>query len=250
MSKSFAGKVVIITGANSGIGESAALAYLEAGATVYGIARRKDAIDAASKKHPGITWRQADVAKNPEISAVIERIAKEAGRIDVLVNNAAIFAVGPLDQLPDEAARAQFDINVHGLWFATRAALPALKASKGSILNLSSAAGHKPVPGASHYGATKAAVESFTRSWALELAPAGVRVNALAPGPTETPVFDKLGLPTEMVPQVKAQFVSQVPLARMASVEEVSRWAVTLTDPGVTWLTGQVLSVDGGMSLT
>jgi NAD(P)-dependent dehydrogenase (short-subunit alcohol dehydrogenase family) len=132
----------------------------------------------------------------------------------------------------------------------TQAALPALKANQGTIINISSAAGHKAVPGAAHYGATKAAVESLTRSWALEFAPAGVRVNAIAPGPVDTPVFDKAGFPAEMIPAVKASFVKQVPLGRMASTDEVARWVVAIAEPKVTWITGQVFSVDGGMSLT
>ncbi len=104
--------------------------------------------------------------------------AREAGRLDVLVNNAAIFQIAPLEESTAEHVRSQFEANVYGTVFATQAALPALKASRGTVVNISSAAGHKTAPGAAIYGATKAAVESLTRSWALELAPHGVRVNA------------------------------------------------------------------------
>jgi NAD(P)-dependent dehydrogenase (short-subunit alcohol dehydrogenase family) len=167
-----------------------------------------------------------------------------------VVNNAAIFAFAPLEQSTEELIRSQFEINVYGPSFVARAALPALKASRGSIINISSAAGHKALPGGAHYGATKAALESLTRSWALELAPHGVRVNSIAPGPTETPGFEKLGPSPEARAAIKEAFVKQVPLGRMASTDEVVRWIVAMADPGVTWMTGQVLSIDGGMSLT
>ncbi|HEY4118115.1 MAG TPA: SDR family oxidoreductase [Byssovorax sp.] len=250
MSKGFEGKVVIVTGANSGIGEAAAVGFADKGARVYGIARRKDALEAARARHPKIQWALADVANAADVKAAIEATAREAGRVDVLVNNAAIFAFAPLEAATEAMIRAQLDVNVLGLTFATQAALPALKASRGSIVNVGSAAGHKPAPGGSHYAATKAAVESMTRSWALELAPHGVRVNAVAPGPTETPGFDKLDVPSDMVAAVKAEFVKQVPLGRMASAAEVARWIVLVGDPSVTWMTGHVLAIDGGMSLT
>lgn len=249
MTKTLAGKVVVVTGASSGIGEAAAAAFETAGARVFGLARRSDAIAAARDRHPRIHWFLADVTQPRQLDAAFSSILEEAGRIDVLVNNAAVFAIAPLEQTTDEMIRGQLEINVFGAIAAARAALPALKASRGSIVNISSAAGHKPVPNGSVYGATKAALESLTRSWALELAPAGVRVNAIAPGPTDTPVFAKLGL-GEGTQGVKDAFVSQTPLGRMASSEEMAKWIVAIAEPAASFVTGQIWSVDGGMSLT
>jgi NAD(P)-dependent dehydrogenase (short-subunit alcohol dehydrogenase family) len=250
MAQAFEGKVVLVTGANSGIGEAAALAFARGGARVFALARRKEALEAARAKHPQLDWLLADVTKASQVNAAVQSATREAGRLDIVVNNAAVFYFAPLDQASEEQMRSQFETNVFGLAFVTQAALPAIKASRGSIINISSAVGHKPAPGGANYAATKAAVESLTRSWALELAPHGVRVNAIAPGPTETAGFDKLGVPAEALPALKANFVKQVPLGRMASTEEVAHWIIAIADPNVTWMTGQVLSIDGGMSLT
>ena len=250
MNKSFEGKVVIVTGANSGIGEAAALAFQEAGANVYGFARRKDAAGAGREKHPQIRWMVADVANEAQASEAVEAVVREAGRLDVVVNNAGVGTFVPLELSAGEVIRPQFEVNVLGTTFVTRAALAALKVSKGSIVNISSTVGHKPSPGAAHYGATKAAVESLTRSWALELAPHGVRVNAIAPGATDTPGLGKLGAPAEVLPQLKEAITKQVPLGRMAASPEIARWIVAISDPSVTWVTGQVLGIDGGMSLS
>jgi len=250
MSSAFEGKAVLVTGANSGIGETAAVRLQEAGATVFGLVRREDALAAARSRHPRVHWLLADVTNEAQVSAAVQTAAKEGGRIDVVVNNAGSGTFAPLEQSTAEMVRSQFEVNVFGLTNVTRAALAALKSSRGSIVNIGSAAGHRPMPGGSHYGATKAAVESLTRSWAVELAPFGVRVNAIAPGPTDTPVFEKLGLPKEAISAAKAQFVKHVPLGRIASTDEIVHWIVALADPSVTWVTGQVLSIDGGMSLT
>jgi NAD(P)-dependent dehydrogenase (short-subunit alcohol dehydrogenase family) len=249
MNTAFDGKVVIVTGATSGIGEATASAFQEAGARVYGFARRKDAVGAAREKHPNIQWLVADVADEVQATRAVAEIVHEAGRLDIVVNNAGVGVFAPLENSTGETIRPQFEVNVLGTTFVTRAALAALKASKGSVVNISSASGHRPAPGAAHYGASKAAIESLTRSWAVELAPYGVRVNSIAPGPTETPGIDKLGVPAEAIPQLKQGLVKGVPLGRMADSREIARWVVAIADPSVTWVTGQVLGIDGGMSV-
>jgi len=239
-----------VTGANSGIGEATAVAFHEAGALVFGTVRTQRALDPTRSRSPGIRWIQADASQQGQVQGAVDAVTREAGRLDTLVNNAGIFKFAPLEESTEELVTAQFAVNVYGSSFFARAALPALKASRGTIVNMSSAAGHKPSPGGAHYGATKAAIESLTRSWALELAPHGVRVNAIAPGPTDTPGFEKAGMSPQAVRALKEEFVTQVPLGRMASAKEIARWVVAIADPSVTWVTGQVLSIDGGMSLT
>jgi NAD(P)-dependent dehydrogenase (short-subunit alcohol dehydrogenase family) len=242
---SYEGKTVVVTGANSGIGEATVVAFAQAGANTFGVAHVPTASDAARARHPEVRWLAADVVKPRELEDAIARAVDQTGRIDALVNNAGVYQFATLEESSEEMIRRHFEINVFGLIRATQIALPALTASRGTIVNISSVAGHRPTSGASIYAATKAAVESLTVSWALELAPKGVRVNAVAPGPIDTPGVERL----EGSAAVKAQLTARVPLGRMASSDEVARWIVTVADPSVTWMTGEVLAIDGGMGL-
>lgn len=248
--KRFEGKVVLVTGASSGIGEATALAFAAEGARVYGLASREETSRAARERHPNIHWLAADLAKPTEIEAAANRIAKEESRLDALVNNAGIYLFAPLQGSDSSILRRQFETNVFGLVAITQAVLPRLIESKGTIINVSSTSAKKPTPNQSIYAATKAAVESLTRSWAVELGPSGVRVNAVAPGPTETPGIARLPFPKEAMEAARAQVIASLPLGRIGRSEEVAHWIVALADPAVTWITGQVLGVDGGLAAT
>jgi NAD(P)-dependent dehydrogenase (short-subunit alcohol dehydrogenase family) len=244
---SYAGKIALVTGAGSGIGEATAIALCASGATVYGLTSNQTTLSAARQKHPDIRWLAADVGKRAEVAVAVKSATAE-GRLDLLVNNAGIYKFASLDASDEEMVRRQFDVNVIGAIFVTRAALPALRASRGAIVNVSATSARKASPGQVVYAATKGALESFTRSLASELAADGIRVNAVAPGPTMTGGISKMREASKLPNAGNEQISKLIPLGRIGTAEEVAHWILTLGDPQVTWVTGQIVGVDGGMT--
>ncbi|MFD2792382.1 SDR family NAD(P)-dependent oxidoreductase [Promicromonospora vindobonensis] len=244
------GKVVIVTGAGSGIGRATARAFARAGAHVLGVGRRPAALAETAAGHAEIATLSTDLRSPGAPQHVVDTATDRWGTLDVLVNNAGTTAMMSLADTTADGIDGLLSLNVTAPSLLASAALPHLLRSKGSIVNISSTYGHRPLPGAAHYAASKAAVEQLTRSWALELAADGVRVNAVAPGPTESQALTAAGLPDATVEEIKRDEAARIPLGRRGEPEEVASWIVRLADPATTWLTGQVLAVDGGLHLT
>jgi NAD(P)-dependent dehydrogenase (short-subunit alcohol dehydrogenase family) len=244
-------KVVIVTGGSSGIGRAAALSFAKRGARVIITARHAAPLKETADLHPNIVDLVADAAAPSDAVRTVAKAVDTWGRLDVLVNNAGAGAIFPLsDAMADQIAKI-FAVNVLGPSLLAAAALPYLKPTKGTIINVSSTFGHRPVAGLSHYAASKAALEHLTRCWALELAPHSVRVNAVAAGPTESGALTgMMGLPPEHAAAIKKQERERIPLKRRGEPDDVAWWIVRLADPASDWVTGQVIAVDGGLGLT
>jgi NAD(P)-dependent dehydrogenase (short-subunit alcohol dehydrogenase family) len=243
-------KVVLVTGGSSGIGRATARCFAEEGAKVIITGRRATALVEAARDHPGISTLVADAAAPQDAAWTIARALEAHGRLDVLVNNAGAGAILPLAEATAERIESIFAVNVVGSSLLTTAALPHLAQSRGAIVNVSSTYGHKPAAGLSHYAASKAALEHLTRCWALELAPHGVRVNAVAAGPTESGALTgMMGLSPAQATAIEEQEREQIPLKRRGTPDDIARWIVSLADPASDWVTGQVIAVDGGLGL-
>lgn len=243
--------VVIVTGGSSGIGRAAALSFAERGAKVLITGRRAEPLDHVAAAHPNIAGLVADAASPDDAARTVKKAIDTWGRLDVLVNNAGAGAILPLSDATASQIERIFAVNVLGPSLLAAAALPHLARSKGAIVNVSSTLGHKPVAGLSHYAASKAALEHLTRCWALELAPLGVRVNAVAAGPTESGALTgMMGLSPKAAAAIESQEREQIPLKRRGNPDDVARWIVLLAEPGSEWVTGQVIAVDGGLGLT
>lgn len=246
----FQGKVILVTGASSGIGHATLRRFLDHGGAVYGLASSADSAARAREAEPRADWLAADLASPEAAAGVVHEVIARAGRLDVLVNNAGIYRFSPFVETTDALVREHFEINVYAPFAISRAAVPALAAARGSIVNVSSTSAWKPMANQAAYGASKAALESLTRALAIELAPRGIRVNAVSPGPTVTEGIGRLPYPPEVFAQMKASIEAMIPLGRAATPDEIAHWIVALADPAVTWLTGQILGVDGGFGAT
>ncbi|NIH86656.1 SDR family NAD(P)-dependent oxidoreductase [Amycolatopsis granulosa] len=237
------GRAVIVTGGGTGIGRATARLFAGEGADVLVVGRRAEPLAGTAATHPGIRTLAADLGSPDGPAAIVTRALEEFGRLDVLVNNAAITRPAALGAIDRDVAGQQITTNLLGPVFLTQQALPHL--GEGAVVvNVSSNPPHYGWRDNSIYGSTKVALDFLTRTWAVELAERGIRVVSLAPGITTTPVLDHAGLPDDWISATRAR----IPLRRTAQPEEMAWWIVTVARPEAGYLTGTVVRVDGGLS--
>jgi NAD(P)-dependent dehydrogenase (short-subunit alcohol dehydrogenase family) len=243
------GKIAVITGGSSGIGLSTAEQFVAEGAYVYITGRRQKELDAAVKQiGRNVTGVQGDVANLADLDRLYAQIEKEKGRVDILFANAGVGnQMAPLGSITEQQFDLTFNINVRGLLFTVQKALPLMSEGASIILN-SSSASVKGIGALSVYAATKAAVRSFARTWTVDLKDRKIRVNVLAPGCTETPIFETLNLPKEHIEAIKDSMTATIPLGRFARSEETAKAAVFLASDDSSYVAGIELFVDGGIA--
>jgi NAD(P)-dependent dehydrogenase (short-subunit alcohol dehydrogenase family) len=240
--------VAIVTGGGSGIGAAVAEDLSAHGLDVAVVGRRRAPLDQVVASLPGRGLAvTADVGDPDEPHHVVTRVLEELGGIDVLVNNAAVIRTGPLTGVTRPSFDEHYAVNVAGPLFLVAAALPALReADAASVVNISSSVGSIVKPGNMLYGSTKAALEYLTRAWAHELAPDGIRVNCIAPGPVDTPIHATY---SDDLEATYADLGRRIPLGRIGDTGDVATWVRFLASPDTAWTTGNVIHVDGGQVL-
>ncbi|HEX5293623.1 MAG TPA: SDR family oxidoreductase [Streptosporangiaceae bacterium] len=238
--------VVVVTGAGTGIGRATARQFAAAGARVVAVGRRPGPLAETAHGFDGIEPLTADITAEGAAPEIVRAVTGTHGRLDVLVNNAGIVRGGALGTLTRDLMEPQLATNVVAPALLAQAALPALERSRGVIVNVSTSVGQRAWPGNGLYAATKAALEVLTRSWAVELAPRGIRVVAVAPGAVDTPIGKHQGLPPARRAALREWQAAHTPLGRIGRPEEVA-WAITqLASARASFVTGVVLPVDGG----
>ncbi|MFE7114610.1 SDR family NAD(P)-dependent oxidoreductase [Streptomyces sp. NPDC057654] len=241
------GMSIVVTGAGTGIGRSIAECLVEAGAGITAVGRRKAPLeDLAAQAGEAVQAVAADIATPGSPRQIVDTAVTRFGRLDAVVNNAGLARFGRLDEIDPEELDAVLRVNVRAPADLIRCALPQLRAHRGSVVNISSVAGALAMPERSFYGASKAALNSLTRSLARELAPE-VRVNAILPGPVDTPMWHETGLTETDRRQLAENLTAATPMGRFGRGREIGRWVCCLLDPAMSgWVTGALIPVDGG----
>ena len=242
------GKIALITGGNSGIGLATAKRFVNEGAYVFITGRRERELAAAVKEiGKNVTAVQGDVSNLGDLDRLFAQIKREKGRLDIVFANAGVAKYSPFDTITEEFYHSIFDINVKGLLFTVQKALPLLPDGASVILN-ASVVGSKGLPANSVYSATKAAVRSFARTWTTDLKERGIRVNAVSPGPIETPGLSELLASSETGQERKKMISNTVPLGRLGTPDEIAKAVVFLASDDSSYVTGTELFVDGGFA--
>jgi NAD(P)-dependent dehydrogenase (short-subunit alcohol dehydrogenase family) len=244
------GRVAVVTGAASGIGLATALRFLACGASVVGVDLAFDEADLPLREGERVALVAADVTNDADVERAIGVVRERYGGLDVLANVAGVLGANPtVAEVDADALARTFAVNVAGPTLMLKHAVSLLRERRGVVVNVTSMLAQRPSASAAYYAASKAALQQLSRCWALELGPDGIRVNTVAPGPTDTPVLKRAGLSEERIAQVRRAAADRTPLGRRAQPEDIARWIVRLADPD-SFATGQSIIVDGGHGLT
>ncbi|MDN3551514.1 SDR family NAD(P)-dependent oxidoreductase [Mucilaginibacter aquaedulcis] len=244
-------KNILITGGSSGIGEGLARYFYNKGWGVLITGRNTERLHKLANEMPGIHALEYDSLKADQEKPLLNFIRQTwNGRLDVLVNNAGHVALTPIQNINPAELEDMYKTHLIAPSLLTSGCIEFLTATKGQIINISSSVGIKPSAQLSAYGSAKAGMNMLTKIWALELAPLGIRVNSIAPGPTDTPVLANAGLPPDVVQAIHESERATIPLQRRGSVADIVLNTALLIDSGSTWVTGVILPVDGGISTT
>ena len=245
--KKFQEKTVVVTGGNSGIGLATAKAFAAEGANVVISGRDETSLAKAGQEIGGnVLAVRADVTNFEDLERLFEKTREKFGKIDVLFVNAGIAKFAPMADTSEELFDATIATNLKGAYFTVQKALPILNENASVIFNTTTL-NNLGLPGTSVYAASKAALRSLARTLSAELIGSGIRVNAVAPGPIETPIFGKMGLPAEAVQELATGILGKVPAKRFGSAEEVANVVLFLASPDSSYIVGVEINVDGGM---